>query len=288
MKIQIRPATPADVEACGRIIFESFREVSKEHNFPSDFPSVKSATQLAGLFINDSLVLSIVAENDGSVIGCNFLHERHPIRSVGPICVAPAFQSRGIGRRLMKRVLDRAQGSLGIRLIQETLNIVSISLYTSLGFDIKDSLILIKGKPKTPIIKNEIDVRPLSLEDIKLCTKICLEVCGFERTEDVESAVKFSSPFVATREDRLIAYSSSMTMWMNNHCVAKTEEDMKSLILGIGKHISQPLSFLLPVRHANLLRWCMTEGFRVYKPFLLMAIGEYNEPNGIYLPAANF
>jgi len=288
MKAQIRPAIPADVEACGRIIFESFKEVSEQHNFPCDFPSVRTTTQLASLFIRDSLVFSIVAEIDGSIIGCNFLHENHPIRSIGPISVVHDFQSRGIGRRLMEKVLDRAKGSFGIRLIQETLNIVSISLYTSLGFEIKDSLYLIKGRPKTSVINNGMDVQPLELEDIKLCTKICLEVCGFERTQDVENAVKSSSPFVAIRRNRLIAYSSSMTIWMTNHCVAKTEEDMKTLIVGIGKLTSKPLSFLLPVRHANLFRWCMKEGFRICKPFTLMSMGEYYDTNGIYFPCASF
>ena len=288
MKVKIRSATPADVEACGRIIFESFKQVSEQHNFPCDFPSVKTTTQLASLFIMDSLVFGIIAEIDGSVAGCNFLHESHPIRSVGPISVAPDFQSRGIGRRLMEKVLNRAKGSLGIRLIQETHNIASISLYTSLGFDIKDSLALITGRPKTSIINNGIDVQPLQVGEVKPCAEICLEVCGYERTQEVKNSIKYSSPFVARRENRVLAYSSSMTTWMTNHCVAKTEEDMKALILGIGKLTSESLSFLLPVRYSNFFRWCIKEGFRICKPFSLMSIGEYREPNGIYFPSANF
>jgi hypothetical protein len=220
----------------------------------------------------DSSVFSIVAEVNGVVVGCNFLHESHPIRSIGPISVAPDFQSRGIGRQLMEKVLNRAQGSLGIRLIQETLNIASTSLYTSLGFDIKDSLFLIKGRPKTPIINNEINVRPLQMQDVERCSKVCLEVCGFERTQEIGNAVKTFSPFGAFRGNRLIAYSSSMTRGMTNHCVAKTEEDMKALIMGIGKLTSEPFSFLLPVRHANLFRWCLKEDLRIYKPFILMSI----------------
>ncbi len=288
MKVHIRLAIPADVEVCGRIIFESFKEVSEQHNSPCDFPSPRTTTQLASLFIRDSSVFSIVAEINGSVVGCNFLHESHPIRSIGPTSVAPDFQSRGIGRQLMEKVLDRAKGSTGIRLIQETLNIVSISLYTSLGFDIKDSLVLIKGRPKTSIIHNGMEVQPLSIEDVELCTKACLEVCGFERTQDVENAVKSTSPFVYFHGNCLKAYSSSMTMWMTNHCVAKTEDDMKALILGIGKLTSEPLSFLLPVRHENLFRWCLKESFRIYKPFTLMSMEEYHEPKGIYFPSASF
>lgn len=288
MNLEIRPAIPADVETCGRIIYESFKKFSDQHGFPCDFTSVKATIQLASFFILNSSVFCVVAENDGSIVGCNFLHEGHPIRSVGPLCVDPDSQSRGVGRRLMETVLDRAQGSLGIRLVQETSNIISTSLYISMGFEIKDSLFLIKGRPKTPVCMPGIDNHPLTLREVKLCADICSEVCGFERTQEVENAIKYFSPFVAMRGSHLISYSSSMTSWMTNHCVAKTEEDMKALISGVGKLTSEPLSFLLPARRAELFRWCLQEGFRVVKPLTLMSINQYIEPKGVYFPSAGF
>jgi GNAT superfamily N-acetyltransferase len=288
MKIKIRSTGPADVEACGRIIYESFKSVADQYGFPCDFPSIKTTTQLARMLIMNNSFFSIVAENEGAVVGCNFLNEGHPIRSIGPTCVDPGFQNRGIGRQLMKKVLERAQGSLGIRLIQETPNITSLSLYTSLGFEIKNLLLLVKGRPKNTDLLQGIDVHPLKLGEEKLCAEICLEVCGFERTNDVKNAIKYSSPFGAMRGGKLIAYSSSMTSWMTNHCVAKTDEDMKALIQGIGKQTSEPLSFLLPSRYTNFYQWCLIEGFRIVKPFTLMAVGHYCEPNGNYFPSVSF
>ncbi|MBB3020783.1 hypothetical protein FHR70_003871 [Microvirga lupini] len=40
MNPELRPATPADAEACGRIIFDAFRGIADQHGFPWDFPSV--------------------------------------------------------------------------------------------------------------------------------------------------------------------------------------------------------------------------------------------------------
>ncbi len=288
MKIKIRPATPPDVPACGRIIYESFKRVSDQSSFPCDFDSAKTTTQLASLFIMNSSVFSIVSEINGLVVGCSFLHEGHPIRSVGPVSVDPGFQSRGIGRRLMEKILDRAKGSIGVRLTLETLNTIAISLYTSLGFEVKDSLFLIKGGPKNRVFTQGIDIQPLTLEDVKLCAEICSEVGGFERTQEVKNAIKYSSPFGAMREGQLIAYSSSMASWMTNHCVAKTEEDMKALIWGIGELTSEPLSFLLPAHHTNILRWCLNGGFQFVKPFTLMSIGQYLKPRGCYFPSVSF
>jgi len=44
--------------------------------------------------------------------------------------------------------------------------------------------------------------------------------------------------------------------------VADAEEDIKALLLGAAAMNSEPLSFLLPVRQANVLHWCLSEGFR--------------------------
>jgi hypothetical protein len=63
----IRPATPADAEACGRIIFEAFRAIADQHGFPWDFPSAEAGTQLATTFIAAPSIYGVVAELDGGV-----------------------------------------------------------------------------------------------------------------------------------------------------------------------------------------------------------------------------
>jgi GNAT superfamily N-acetyltransferase len=88
-----------------------------------------------------------VAESEGQVIGSNFLDERDPIRGVGPVTVDPLVQVRGIGRRLMEAVLERARGAVGVRLVQDSFNMLSVSLYASIGFEVKEPLLLMRGKP---------------------------------------------------------------------------------------------------------------------------------------------
>ena len=52
---------------------------------------------------------SIVAEADRKTVGFCFLSERDPIRAVATMVVDPAVHTRGIGRRLMAAVLERAR-----------------------------------------------------------------------------------------------------------------------------------------------------------------------------------
>jgi predicted N-acetyltransferase YhbS len=89
----------------------------------------------------------VVAESEGPIIGSNFLDERDPIRGLGPVTVNPQVQVRGIGRRLMEAVLERARGAVHLRLVQDSFNMLSIYLYASFGFEVKEPLLLMRGQP---------------------------------------------------------------------------------------------------------------------------------------------
>jgi hypothetical protein len=68
-------------------------------------------------------------------------------------------------------------------------------------------------------------------------------------------------------------------------CCADAEEDIKALLLGAAAMNSEPLSFLLPVRQANVLHWCLSEGLRAVLPMTMMVMGKYQEPDGCYIPS---
>jgi hypothetical protein len=41
MSLTIRPAVTADIEICGRIIYQAFKDIADRHRFPPDFPTVR-------------------------------------------------------------------------------------------------------------------------------------------------------------------------------------------------------------------------------------------------------
>ena len=284
MNVKIRPAVASDTEACGRVIYQAFNGIADRHGFPPDFHSVEAATRVASFFIDDPSIFGVIAERNGQVVGTSFLDEHNPIRGVEAVAVDPRVQERGIGRQIMKAVLERAQGSLGIRLLQDTFNMLSISLYASLGFEVKEPFVLIRGKPKSRP-SAEVKLRSLKNEDLDECMALCKRVYGFERTHELQDALKLFSPFVVWREGRITAYTYVMFAQNLAHGVAETEEDMEALILGIGALSLKPVSFFVPTRQASFFRWCLSEGLHVVKPVTLMAIGEYQEPKGCYFPS---
>lgn len=287
MNVQLRPVTPADAETCGRIIYEAFRGIAEQHNFRPDFESPEVATQLAESFVANPSVYGVVAEQDGRVVGSNFLWEHDPIRAVGPVTVDPNTQARGVGRVLMNAVIERGRGAAGVRLVQDSFNLASLSLYASLGFDVREPLIEIEGMPKTGAPAGY-DVRPLTDEDLAACEDLCKRVHGFERTNELRATPPMLTPVVAVRDGRITAYATGPTFWPLNHAVAETDEDMQALLAGASSLAAAPLSFILPTRQTNLFRWCLSNGLRVVKPMSLMSMGEYHEPRGCYLPSVGY
>jgi predicted N-acetyltransferase YhbS len=284
MALAIRPASAADAAGCGEIIHQAFRKIAQDHGFPPDFPSVEVATELARAFIAAPSVHAVVAEEDGRVVGSNFLVESDPIRAVGPITVAPGRQGSGIGRRLMQAVLERASGAMGVRLVQDAFNTRSVALYAALGFEVKEPLLLLQGRPRSAPLPG-FEVRPLTRADLAACAELSRRVHGVERTGELEGALELWAPCLVARQGRPVGYLSAATFWIANHGLARTEEDMRALLLGAAALGPEPLSFLLPTRQAGLFRWCLEEGLSVVKPMVLMAMGRYQEPEGAWFPS---
>lgn len=286
--MNIRPATPQDIPICGQIIFEAFQAFADQHNFATEFPTIEFSIEIAQFLIHDSQVYSVVAEQNGQVVGVNFLDACNPIYSVGPIAVAPRCQGQGIGRRLMQAVLDRGKAAIGIRLTQDTVNASTLFLYPALGFEIKELLVLVTGKPKSlPRSDSDIEVREFTLGDLEQCGQLSQQVYGFDRTAEIQRGVElnFFQPLVALRDNRITAYATAFDLW--GHGVAASEADMQALILVAGDRLTS-LTLILPTAPASFYRWCLLEGLRVVKPVTLMAIGAYHTPRGVYFPSAAY
>ena len=260
-------------------------------------------------------MFSVVAEDDGKVIGSNFLCEYDAIHAVGPITVDPNAQAKGAGRMLMEAVIERgkqnmtarednpnednpngrqatsnsgARRAAGIRLVQDTFNATSLSLYTSLGFDVREPLALIEGELHGDV-PPDVTVRAIKEDDYESCAELCRVVHGFDRLNELKHVPPFVTSFVAIRDGRITAYASAPQVWTMNHAVAETKSDMEALLTGAANLLEgQRVSFLLPMRQSRLFRWCLRKGLRVVKPLTLMSMGEYHEPRSCYLPSVGY
>jgi GNAT superfamily N-acetyltransferase len=295
MDVRLRPHATGDIPDIGRVLFHAFKSIAERHNFPLDFPTPEIADHAARLFGGHPKFFGRVAEIDGRIVGSNFLDERDEVGAVGPNTVDPAHHGRGVGRRLMEAVIERGLARPGgrVRLVQDAFNTTSMSLYTSLGFEAKEPLALMMGKPAAGAVGGlpaaGTVVRPMRQEDLPVCAELCRRVHGVERTNELSDALKMFRPFVLTDGDgRVAAYASAPGFWVMNHGVAESDEALAAALAGAAAATGEAVALLVPTRRSALFRALLAGGLRVVKPMTLMAMGEYREPAGAFFPSVGY
>jgi hypothetical protein len=226
----------------------------------------------------------VVAEQDGRIIGSNCLDERNQIAGVGPITIDSGAQNRSAGRRLMHAVMSRARerNFAGVRLVQAAYHNRSLSLYTKLGFVVREPLACMQGSIQKASPNHQ--VRSAQLSDLPACNDLCLRVHGHHRDGELTDAIQQGTAVVAESEGRIKAYASSMAFF--GHAVGESNHDLQALI-STAKEFQGP-GILVPTRNAGLFRWCLDHGLRIIQPMTLMTTELYNEPAGAYLPSILF
>jgi len=283
--IVVRTATEEDSLACGQICFAAFSAISGAHGFPCDFPSQQAAIGVLSMMFSGPNFYCVVAEHDGQIVGSNCLDERSVIRGVGPITIDPGAQNLGVGRKLMQAVMHRAneRGAPGVRLVQAAFHNRSLSLYTSLGFDIREPLSCVQGQTLERSVPGCV-VRPAKPDDQDACNALSRQVHGFDRGVELAQAIEQGTARVVERGGRVTGYTTHLAF--SGHSTAETNVDMQALIAS-AESFAGP-GILVPSRNSALLRWCLANGLRVIEPMTLMSAGLYSDPAGAWLPSVLF
>lgn len=282
MSLNLRAPRGDDAAVLGDICFRAFAAVSQAHGFKPDFPAPEAAIGMMRGLLQSPRAFGVVAEVDGRVAGSNFLDERGTVSGVGPITIDPELQNRGVGRALMQAVIERsdAQGFAGIRLLQAGYHMRSLSLYLSLGFEVREHIACVQG----PRIGSAIDgahVRPATPDDLAAANAVCFRVHGHDRSGELADAIDAGTARVVERGGRITGYASALAFF--GHSVGETDDDLKALI-GAAEAFGGA-GILIPSRNGEVLRWCLANGLRITQSLTLMARGLYGEPQGAWMPS---
>lgn len=282
MTLELRPPTIDDVSELGRICYEAFKDISDRHHFPPDFGSVAMPRMFIGMLIQREDVFGAKAVLDGQLAGSNFLMTSDEVAGVGPITIEVPLQGQGIGRALMKAVLDHARetNTEMVRLVQDAFNLTSLSLYASLGFDVKAPLALMQPHPAA---QHDPSVRPLTAADLPAVEELSRRIYKVNRRNEVAGLLPVFPAFIRERDGRPTGY---LMMGMIGHGVFETEDDA---VATLGEATRQsPADFhrvFCPLLEGNLYRRFLASGARAIKPMNLMALGPYEEPEGVWMPS---
>lgn len=281
-QLNLRSGNSADIPACAQICYDAFKAIADVHHFPPDFPSTDVASGLFAFLFSNKDVYSVVAEKDGEVVGSNFLWKDTCITGVGPVTVKPGVQNSQIGRTLMEDVIRHAKenGYSGIRLVQAAYHNRSFSLYSKLGFAVKEQLTVVQGEPLRLGFEG-FHVRSATLADLAACNQLYVDAHGHPRTGELVGAIHQGIAKVVERGERITAFTTSVGYF--GFTVAESNDDLIALIAHA--EFFPGTGFLVPSRNHELLKWCFANGLRSVQPMTLMASGLYNEPMLPFLPS---
>jgi GNAT superfamily N-acetyltransferase len=283
LSIALREGKPDDAERAGRICYEAFRAINEAHGFAPDIPSPEVGVAVLASMLRKPGFHVVVAERQGEVVGSNCLDLRSEIAGVGPITVDPQRQNAGIGRLLMRHVIEHAADRPGVRLVQAAFHCRSLSLYTRLGFDPVEPLSCVQGRPLQRALPGR-EVRAATPADQAACDVVCRGVHGHARSGELAEAIASGHARVALQGGRICGYASFIGFF--GHAVGESDEDVMALIAAAPAFLGP--GFLVPTRNARLLRWCLEQGLRIEQPLTLMAMGRYQQPRGAWLASIGY
>lgn len=284
MTVELAAVKPEQVEELARICYRAFKDISDRHGFPTDFDSPGFAQMVLGNLVRDEDCYSVAAVVDGRTAGSNYLTTHDDVGSIGPVSVDPPMQGHGVGRAVMEGVLQyaRENGIERVRLMQDSFNMMSLALYASLGFDTKTPVAMME-----PARKEDPNVREATSDDLPAVEELSRRIYRVSRRNEVGHL--FGSPFQPFVRERAGAITGYFLPGFVGHGVAETEEDMLALVLhAAGRMPPQLARFFCPLTEGSLYRRFLAAGCRNIKVMNLMALGPYQDPDGVWLPSVAY
>ncbi len=283
MSLELVPATAEEIPRLSVICHEAFSALHDRFGIERDIPSPEVGEMIISQTVRRPDYTGVMAVLDGRIVGSNFLCFADEVAGVGPITVDPAVQSKGIGRALMQWVIDEARRRRirQTRLFQEALNTTSLSLYTSLGFDWRDSAALMQAMPAPAA---DPAVRPLAADDLPAVAELSRKAYGFSRAGDAAQLLEWQVPgFLKLRAGEPVAY---LFATLFGHAGAETDADLLDLAAQAALHLPPPLArFICPLARPELYRRALATGHRTLKLLSYMSLGDHEAPAGSHFPS---
>lgn len=283
MAFELVPTTPDAIPRLSVICHEAFSALHDRFGIERDIPSPEVGEMIIAQTVRRPDYTGVMAVLDGEIVGSNFLTFADEVAGVGPITVDPAAQAKGIGRALMQWVIDEAKRReiREVRLFQEAINTTSLSLYTSLGFDWRDSAALMEAAPAAV---EDPSVRPLGLADLAAVAALSRKSYGFSRENDAAQLLEWQIPgFLRERDGRATGY---LFTTLFGHAGAESDEDLLVLAGQMARAMPPPLAkFICPMARPDFYRKVLAAGHRTGKVLSYMSLGGFTPPSGSHFPS---
>ncbi|MGA4963700.1 GNAT family N-acetyltransferase [Streptomyces pseudogriseolus] len=198
--------------------------------------------------------------------------ERPSLAAVGMVLVAERHSRQGLGRRLMRHVVEEA-GTTPLTLHATPLG---RPLYEELGFKVTGEAEMVRGR-FVPSGRPDVLTRTATADDLPAILRLDEEVFGTDRTHIVTRLPAFADQLRVAEEDgRIIGYAAAWPN-MDTHVVgpliARDAATAQALVASLAAHTNRPLRTDIDVRHRDLLDWVKEHGLAPVASNAVMTYG---------------
>lgn len=235
----------------------------------------------------------------GGIVGMCFSHERETHVAIGIVATSPDAAGRGIARRMMSLVLDKAK-RLGkpARLVSSLMNLDSFSLYTRLGLVpgtiFQDMLLAVpEGGMPVPAPDGVNRVREAIMTDVSRIADFEHSQQGIRREKDFAFFLRneVGAWRLLVSEDEsgsvngFLAMSTHPSFAMIGPGVAADEETAIALLWkALDGQRGKTLVFLAPCAAAKLVRTAYSWGARNVELHVAQSTAPIAQAKGIVFP----
>jgi GNAT superfamily N-acetyltransferase len=197
--IVFRQARPDDMVACARVFLRSAADLARRHgNVAPPLRAQDVAVSLAHLQKTDPRGFH-VAEQEGRIAAFASTILRGNTHFLSMFWALPALQSKGVGRRLLKRAFERPRPpASAVRCVYASLDSRAQALYLKFGMRPRGMFYLLKGAPRR-------SARPERTVEL-----VPIGEVGKTSREMLAVAARFDRTFRATRRDDDIRFVTTL------------------------------------------------------------------------------
>jgi hypothetical protein len=183
----------------------------------------------------------------------------------------------------MEDVIDYARRNdiEQVRLMQDAFNVASLSLYASLGFDVKEPVAFMQA---APLAEDDNSVRAITEPDLPAIEELSERIYKTSRRNEVATAAPYG--FAALLRERQGHVTGYLLPGIFGHGVAETEEDALTLIGEAARRLPPEIArFFCPLTESGFYRKALQGGCRVIKVMNYMTMGPYEHPDEVWMPS---
>jgi hypothetical protein len=138
-----------------------------------------------------------------------------------------------------------------------------------------------------PAQVEDFSVRRITPDDLDGVDGLSRSIYRVSRRNEVAELTR--GPFVGVLRERVGRVVGYLVLGIPGHCVAETEDDALVLVQQAAmKAPPEMREVFCPLRQGSLYRHFVAAGFRNKEVKNLMALGSYEEPDGVWMPSIGF